>query len=111
MGIDALHKADYTQPPAMEYRLMCEDKLICPWDSSETQVFWNGFSVVIAENCRKDTMGAALAPSDVVELHDREKRSYYYRDKEDFVPVGFSPFFAKPMKEIEQSLPKGIDGT
>ena len=43
-GIDALHKADYTQPPAMEYRLMCEDKLVCPWDSSETEILDRIFS-------------------------------------------------------------------
>ena len=109
-GIDALHKADYTQPPAMEYRLMCEDKLVCPWDSSETEILdriFSRYSGALPEGYH----GRSLAPSDVVELYDREKRSYYYRDKEDFVPVGFSPFFAKPMKEIEQSLPKGIDGT
>ncbi len=93
-GIDALHKADYTQPPAMEYRLMCEDKLVCPWDSSETEILdriFSRYSGALPEGYH----GRSLAPSDVVELYDREKRSYYYRDKEDFVPVGFFAVFCK----------------
>ena len=105
-GIDALYKANYTQPPAAEYRLICEDTLICPADMSEAQVLdrilrrYNG-------DLPKGYHGRSLAPSDVVELYEQGKRIYFYRDKEDFVPVSFSPFFAKPMKGIEQSLSEG----
>ena len=106
MGIDALHKANYTQPPAAEYRLMCEDTLICPVDRSEAQVLEQIFSRYNGE-LPEGYHGRSLAPSDVVELHEQGKRSYFYRDKENFVPVNFSPFFVKPMKEITKSLPEG----
>ena len=106
MGIDALYKANYTQPPAAEYRLMCEDTLICPVDRSEAQVLEQIFSRYNGE-LPEGYHGRSLAPSDVVELHEQGKRSYFYRDKENFVPVNFSPFFVKPMKEITKSLPEG----
>ena len=99
MGIEALYKANYTQPPAVEYRLMCEDTLICPADMLEEQVLdyiFSRYSGKLPEHYH----GRSLAPSDVVELYDQGKRSYFYRDKGNFVPVNFSPFFAKPMKEM-----------
>ena len=99
MGIEALFKANYTQPPAVEFRLMCEDTLICPADMLEEQVLdyiFSRYSGKLPEHYH----GRSLAPSDVVELYDQGKRSYFYRDKGNFVPVNFSPFFAKPMKEM-----------
>lgn len=100
MGIDTLHKANYTQPPAAEYRLVCEDSLIYPSDRSEAQILDQIFSLYNGD-LPEGYHGRSLAPSDVVELYDQGKRSYFYRDKENFVPVCFSPFFAKPMRETK----------
>ena len=43
-----------------------------------------------------DYSGRPLAPSDVVERYDNEKRRYYYVDTKHFEAVRFSPFLAKP---------------
>ena len=40
--------------------------------------------------------------SDVVELYDEEKRSYYYCDEHGFTPVQFTSDLAKPMPSGEQ---------
>lgn len=100
-GMDALHKAGYGQPPAAEYRLMYEGKETCPagWTDAEIlQFIRKRYSSCLPEGCQ----GRFLAPSDVVELYDEEKRRYYYVDTKGFEPVRFSPFLAKPM-----GLPEG----
>ena len=43
--------------------------------------------------------GRCVAPSDVLELYDAEKRRYYYRDRKQFVPVAFSPLMARPIQK------------
>ena len=46
-----------------------------------------------------DYPGRCIAPSDVLELYDAEKRRYYYRDMKQFVPVAFSPLLARPIQK------------
>lgn len=93
-GIDALYKAGYEQPPAADYRLVCESGVICPTVRTETEILgqiFHGFSQWQPEGYK----GRVPAPSDVIELYGKEGRKYYYCDTEGFVPVRFSPFFCK----------------
>lgn len=98
LGIEALHKAGYQQPPAAQYRLVCDSELVCPTAQTDEDVLSRILS------CYNDTLpegysGRSVSPSDVVELYNEEKRSYFYRDLNSFVPVRFSPFLALPMLE------------
>lgn len=97
LGIKALHKANYEQPPAAEYRLVCEDTLVCPADKAENEILEQIFDRYNGE-LPEPYCGRSLAPSDVVELYDQDRRAYFYRDTESFVQVKFSPVFAKPMQ-------------
>ena len=97
-GIEALRKAGYEQPPAAEYRLVCDDHIPCARSESDTQrlsFLFRRYNDTLPDNYR----GRSISPSDVVELYDEEKRRYYYRDRDSFCPVKFSPFLAKPMKQ------------
>lgn len=97
-GIEALRKAGYEQPPAAEYRLVCDDYIPC--DMSETDARRLAFLFLrYNDTLPENYHGRSISPSDVVELYDEEKRRYFYRDCDSFCPVKFSPFLAKPMKQ------------
>lgn len=101
-GIKELHKAGYGQPPAKEYRLMWDSALPFPENSTDKEILKrikDVFSVQLPDGYR----GRQVAPSDVLELYDDEKRSYYYVDTGGFEPVRFSPFLAKPMQEQDST--------
>ncbi len=97
-GIKELHKAGYEQPPAKEYRLMWDSALSCPENSTDREILKRikGF---FGDSMPDGYRGRQVAPSDVLELYDDGKRSYYYVDKGGFEPVRFSPFLAKSMQE------------
>lgn len=93
-GIDTLKKAGYEQPPASEYTLVCENELFCFADDSDTEclsLIFNRYNDRLPEGYQ----GRSLAPSDVVELYDKGGRRYFYRDKDAFCPVKFSPLLVK----------------
>lgn len=106
-GIADLHKAGYEQPPAADYRLVHDGGVCCPKEWPETEVLEQIYSSY-RELPPDDFAGRPLSPSDVVELYDEESRSYFYRDKNGFVPVRFSPFFAKPFihKDVAETQEK-----
>ncbi len=96
-GINALYGAGYTQPPASEYALVHDGKLFCfTNDNDETclELIWSRFWDSLPEGY----IGRNLAPSDVVELYDENGRRYFYRDKDGFCEVKFSPLLAKKIK-------------
>ena len=97
-GIDALHKAGFQQPPASEYRLVRDEAIFCPKDEPDLAVLERIFDRYNGE-LPADYPGRCVAPSDVLELYDAEKRRYYYRDMKQFVPVAFSPLLARKMKK------------
>ena len=97
-GIKELHKAGYEQPPAKEYRLMWDSVLPCPDKSTDKEIL-KRIKEAFSDRLPEGYMGRQVAPSDVLELYDEEKRSYYYVDIGDFEPVRFSPFLAKPMQD------------
>lgn len=103
LGIDALHKANYEQPPAAEYRLMCDDTLMCPSDKAEAWILEQIFNRYNGELPEK-YYGRSLAPSDVVELYNQDKRVYFYRDTENFISVKFSPILSKPLQETNTDV-------
>ena len=93
-GIKALLDAGYRQPPAAEYALVCEDKIFChvnDTDKVRLELIFNRYSDTLPEGYT----GRSIAPSDVVELFDEEGRLYFYRDKDHFCPIKFSPMLAK----------------
>ena len=97
-GIDALHKAGFQQPPASEYRLVRDEILFCPKDEPDLAVLERVFDHYNGK-LPADYPGRCVAPSDVLELYDAEKRRYYYRDMKQFVPVAFSPLLARPIQK------------
>ena len=97
-GIDALQKAGFQQPPASEYRLVCDEMLYCPKDEPDLAVLERVFDRYNGK-LPADYPGRCIAPSDVLELYDAEKRRYYYRDMKQFVPVAFSPLLARPIQK------------
>ena len=97
-GIDALHKAGFQQPPASEYRLVRDEMLYCPKDEPDLAVLERVFDRYNGK-LPADYPGRCIAPSDVLELYDTEKRRYYYRDMKQFVPVAFSPLLARPIRK------------
>jgi hypothetical protein len=96
LGIEALHKAGYQQPPAAQYRLVCDSELISPAAQADEDVLRQIFSRY-NDTLPEGYPGRSVSPSDVVELYNEEKRSYFYRDTDAFVPVRFSPFLTLPM--------------
>lgn len=101
-GIKELHKAGYEQPPAKEYRLMWDSALPCPENSTDKEIL-KRIKDVFSDGMPEGYSGRQVAPSDVLELYDDEKRSYYYVDTGGFEPVRFSPFMAKPMQEQDST--------
>lgn len=95
-GIKELHRAGYEQPPAKEYRLAWDSELPCPTGSTDRERL-DRIRDVFSDSMPEGYRGRQVAPSDVLELYDDGKRSYYYVDKGGFEPVRFSPFLAKPM--------------
>ena len=96
-GINALYKAGYQQPPAVEYSLVHDGQLTVPEGLTEQDLLERIFTRY-GDALPDDYQGRSVAPSDVVEVYDDERRRYYYRDTSGFVPVRFSPALARPAK-------------
>lgn len=97
MGLEALHKAGYEQPPAAQYRLVYDGTLFCGIERSETDIL-ELLYCRYSEDIPADYHGRSVSPSDVIELHDGQGRRYFYRDLAGFAEVKFSPVLALPMK-------------
>lgn len=95
-GIDALHKAGYEQPPASNYRLVYEHNIVSPKTCSNLEVLEQIFNTY-NNQLPNDYHGRSLSASDIIELHNETERMYFYCDTNQFVPVRFSPFLAKPL--------------
>ena len=93
-GIRDLHRAGYEQPPASEYRLVCDSELACPEEWKDTEIL-EQISAYYGNRVPEGYRGRPLASSDVVELDDGTGRRYFYIDGRKFEPVRFSPFLAK----------------
>ncbi len=96
-GIKGLHRAGYEQPPAGQYRLVWDSGLPCAADSTERERL-ERIRHIFSDSMPEGYRGRQVAPSDVLELYDDGRRSYYYVDTGGFEPVRFSPFLAKPMQ-------------
>lgn len=93
-GIQDLHKAGYKQPPASDYRLVCDSELACPEEWKDMEIL-EQISAHYGNHVPEGYKGRPLASSDVVELDDETGRRYFYIDGRTFEPVRFSPFLAK----------------
>ena len=93
-GIRDLHKAGYEQPPASDYRLVCDSELACPEEWKDMEIL-EQISAHYGNHVPEGYKGRPLASSDVVELDDETGRRYFYIDGRTFEPVRFSPFLAK----------------
>lgn len=93
-GIQDLHKAGYEQPPASDYRLVCDSELACPEEWKDMEIL-EQISAHYGNRVPEGYKGRPLASSDVVELDDETGRRYFYIDGRIFEPVHFSPFLAK----------------
>lgn len=99
-GIDALHKAGFKQPPAAKYRLVYEGNISIVQGQTKEDVLQRLY--VQYSTPQPDFKGRCLAASDIVELYDEEQRLYFYREPDGFIPVRFSPTFAKPLSENQR---------
>ncbi len=93
-GIEELHKAGHDYPPAAEYRLIHEGMLHCDENEDDNQRL-RRIACQFGDILPKEYRGRSVAPSDVLELYDDTGRRYFYRDKDKFWPVKFSPMLAK----------------
>ena len=97
-GREGRREAGYKKPPASEYALVCENTLLCSVEDSDEACLKRIFDRY-NDKLPEDYSGRSVAPSDVVELYDERGRRYFYRDKDAFCPVHFSPMLAKKMKK------------
>ncbi len=98
-GLEVLHKEGYQQPPAAEYCLVHEGRMVTPaaqTDAEQLRRIFEDFN----DDLPAGYHGRSVAPSDVIELFDGTGRRYYYRDKERFVKVRFSPALTRPRGEL-----------
>lgn len=93
-GIKGLYAAGYEQPPASLYRQVYDGALLCVADDGDTVRLEHIFCRYNPE-LPEGYSGRNISPSDVIELYDEDARRYFYRDKDKFVPVKFSPMLAK----------------
>ncbi len=98
LGIKALYKAGYEQPPASLYRLVHDAEIFCSTARSDKEILELIFSKY-NDNMPEDYHGRSISPSDVIELYDKVQRQYFYRDQGNFIEVKFSPGLALPMKK------------
>ncbi len=98
LGIEALHKAGYEQPPAAEYRLFYDGVFFCGVERSDMDVLKHIFSRY-NDDVPDDYHGRCVSPSDVIELYDERGRRYFYCNPNGFTEVKFSPVLALPMKK------------
>lgn len=97
-GIQWMYKAGFEQPPAGKYRLVYDGKAFCPAGMTDGELLGRLFHDFSNGKEPQHYQGRPISPSDIIELYDEEKRDYFYVDSPQFVPVRFSPFLAKPMK-------------
>ena len=76
---------------------MWDSALPCPENSTDREIL-KRIKEFFGDSMPDGYRGRQVAPSDVLELYDDEKRSYYYVDTGGFELVRFSPFLAKPMQ-------------
>ena len=108
-NIKTMHKAGYQQPPAADYRLVYDGTVTCAKDSEPKVILQDIYD--LCNNAFPDGyLGHSLSMSDVVELYDKEKRSWFYCDESGFTPVQFAPELAKPMPAGKQRA-SGQNGT
>ena len=93
-GMDYLRKAGYEQPPAKEYRLV-HDGILSYAEGESEHIRLLRLVEQYKDDLPEGYRGRNVAPSDVIELYDEEKRRYYYRDEKGFWPVQFSPLLVK----------------
>lgn len=95
-SIKEMRKAGYQQPPAADYRLIYDGAIPCAKTAEVPDVL-----ELIYIRCNntfpEGYVGHSLSMSDVVELYDEEKRSYFYRDTTGFTPVQFAAAQARPL--------------
>lgn len=96
-GIEKLYKAGFEQPPASEYRLVFDGKLMCNSSLSIEEILKLIFSRY-NDDLPKEFYGHSVSPSDIIELYNSDERRYFWRDLTNFIQVKFSPFLTKPMK-------------
>lgn len=93
-GIKKLQECGYEQPPAKLYRMTYDSAILCAASEGENarlEHIFNRFSFELPA----DYSGRSISPSDIVELYDKDGRTYFYRDKDGFCPVKFSPMLTK----------------
>ena len=93
-GIEAMYNAGYKQPPAAEYSLVYEGKMFCPREQQADEILERIFARY-NDDLPADYHGRSISPSDVIELYDSEKRTYFYCNTAGFVPVQFSPLLVR----------------
>lgn len=108
-GIKVLLDEGYKQPPAAEYCLVHEGRMIIPTAQTEAETLGRIFED-FNDDLPAGYRGRSVAPSDVIELFDGVERRYFYCDKGKFVKVRFSPALARSMTEDTDGQVDGRNG-
>jgi len=96
-GIDKMREAGFEQPPAGEYRLIHDGKILRLPGQAQHVVLERIYEQY-NDDLPQDYQGRSISMSDVVELYDAETRAYFYCDTVGFTQVRFSPMLVKPMR-------------
>ena len=87
-NIEKLNEAGFTEPPANEYCLVCDEVFNSGMNESENlELIRQSYSFKLPD----DYLGRAVAPSDVIELYNDTESKFFYCNKEGFCEVSFSP--------------------
>lgn len=98
-GIQALQAAEYQQPPATAYRVVCDSELTVPVDQEPSKTL-EQIKKNYSDTFPAGYEGRSVAPSDVIELYDGNGRQYFYFDHAGSFPaVRFSPALIKNRAE------------
>lgn len=87
-NIEKLFEAGFTEPPADEYCLTCDEVTYSGMSETETL---EHIRQLYGLKLPEDYLGRAVAPSDVIELYDDKESKFFYCNKEGFCMVSFSP--------------------
>ena len=91
-NIEKLHESGFTEPPACEYCLVCDEVICSGMNEIETL---HHIRQLYSLKLPEDYLGRAVAPSDIIELYDGDKSKFFYCNKEGFCAVSFAPEMVK----------------
>ena len=92
--LEKLYKLGMERPRASDYTLVHDGEILCPREQSDEEVLERIFDR-FNDSLPAFYRGRSISTSDIIELYGDGDRKYFYREKDTFTPVEFSPMLAK----------------